>query len=100
MLDTIGFVNSINTPHFEQAVTQYFDQHLMLYNLIGSCNNIQRIDGEMSESSMSFILQFNSEEEAKKMQFILLNKIACIFNRRFSIVEELRGSSLIVKFVE
>lgn len=100
MQDTISFVNSINTPHFEQAVTQYFDQHMMLYNLVGSCNNIQKIDGELSESSISFILQFNSEEEASKMQFILLDKIACIFGRRFNIVEELRGSSLIVKFVE
>lgn len=99
MKDTIDFLkNSIEYQNFEIAITRFFDEHMALYNLVGSCSTIQNINGIMNDSSIAFKLQFSSNEDAITMYNLIKDKIICVFGTRYKPVEILEESSIIVNF--
>ena len=99
MQDTISFVKSIETPNFEKAVSEFFDQHMALYNMVGSCTAIQRINGEVTDSSISFDLKFGSKKEAKSMYESLDHTIPYIYGRRFDLNKEVKDNTVTVEFM-
>ena len=75
-MDRLQFVNSINFTNecdFVKGAIKYFDHEMLLYNLVGTCNNIH-IDGDpISPREMTFSVNFSSKEEAENMMQAVLS---------------------------
>lgn len=97
MKDAIEFVNSIGYSDFENAMTQFFDEYMALYNTVGTYTAIQRITSEVKDGiTINFKLDFSTPEEAEKMHFILLGIPLSVYGRRFTIAPAMTPGSLSV----
>lgn len=83
MIDTKDFVHNINSDNMPRLITKYFDEILVLYNLIGCKRNIEFYDE--SSDRARFILTLDTEENADGLYSSLNNTDFTIYNDKFHI---------------
>lgn len=66
MIDTIAFVNGLTSDNIPLMVTSFFDELMVLYNLIGHRQDLH-IHAEDSQSLATFTLLMESTEDASKL---------------------------------
>ncbi len=84
MIDTKNFVHSINSNNIPRLITKYFDEILVLYNLVGYRMNIELNDD--SSDVARFILTFDTEENANALYSSLHDTDFTIYDDKFHII--------------
>lgn len=96
MDNTEIFIRQINTNDISAVVTKFFDEIMVLYNLIGVRNNVSiSVDG--NTAAALFTLSMNSDEDATALFTILNNTYFSIYSDTFFIYMDLRGKEIITE---
>lgn len=88
-MDRVEFIQSIPNDNdneiLKNVILQYFDEVMLLYNLVGTCEDtsITKIDSDYSVASFSVI--FKTESEAYKMHTIIDQVIITCYGKKYVI---------------
>ena len=93
MSTTREFVHNLNSDDIPHIVANYFDEIMVLYNLVGSRQDIE-ICTDSSSNIVKFILLMDCEESATELYESLNNTEFSVYRDRFNIVMTLSGSSI------
>ena len=66
MYTTEEFIRNFNSDDIASVVTKFFDEIIVLYNLVGNRQDVD-ICTDNSSSSATFILLMDNKEDAKKL---------------------------------
>lgn len=86
------FANGINTTDAAFMIKQYFDEIMILYELIGNRQDIDICTG--NNDIAEFILTMNTKKDAKKLYNSLNNTVFSVYNDTFSISMILNDQSI------
>lgn len=93
LMDILGFVNRIHNDDANNIV-RYFDQIMILYNLIGHKQNISvSVDG----SNAIFEIVFENSIDASNMYEFLNGSHFGIYQSKYIIEMELSGVTILTK---
>ena len=76
-MSTSEFISKIDLGSLSDIITKFFDEIMVLYNLVGSRRDM-RISTVGNSSRATFILNMNSEEDAMNLYSTLNNKLYVI----------------------
>lgn len=93
MSTTRDFVHNLNSDDIPYIVANYFDEIMVLYNLVGSRQDID-ICTDSSNKAIKFILLMDCEESAIELYNALNNTEFSVYRDRFSIGMTLSESSI------
>lgn len=91
-MNAIDFVKNFNSNNISAIITNFFDEIMVLYNLVGSRQNIC-IDSD-DASIARFIIQADSDEEATKIYNSLNCSEFVVYDTIFKISMDLNGNSV------
>lgn len=96
------FLHSIKSSDIESSdiVINFFDQYMLLYDLIDNVNNVSIISSD--KSNISFRLDFDDEQSNITMRNKLINlQYVTIFESFYNIFfEVISNTSTIIKFTK
>jgi hypothetical protein len=92
-MNTFEFVKNFSSDDISSIVTRFFDEIMILYNLVGSRQDID-ICTDNSASVATFILMMDSENDAQKLHDSLHNTTFAVYGDVFSIEMILTGASV------
>ena len=96
---TKDFVHNLNSDNIPHIVTNYFDEIMVLYNLVGSRQDIE-ICTDSSNDTVKFILLMDCEESATELYNSLNNTEFSVYSDRFIIGMTLSGSSITTTIIK
>lgn len=92
-MNTIEFVHNLNSDDLSSIITNFFDEIMVLYNLVGDRQDLD-ICTENDASLATFILLMESEEDAIKLYNDLNQSSFSVYNDRFDINMEINRASI------
>lgn len=96
MDNTEIFIRQINTNDISAIVTKFFDEIMVLYNLIGTRNNISiSVDG--NTAAALFTLSMNTDNDATALFEMLNNTYFSIYSDTFYIYMNLNGKEILTE---
>lgn len=96
MDNTEVFIRQINTNDISTVVTKFFDEIMVLYNLIGIRNNMSiSVDG--NTAAALFTLSMNNNDDATALFNVLNNTYFRIYSDTFSIHMELHETEIMTE---
>lgn len=93
MNNAIDFVRSLNSNNLSSIITTFFDEIMVLYNLVGSRTDIDVCVGD-SASLANFNLLMESEDDAKKVYENLNGSSFSVYSDVYNISMTLNKSSI------
>lgn len=91
-MNTLDFIHNLNSDDVSAVVTSFFDELMVLYNLVG---NRQDLDiCTTSESVATFIILMESDKGAKDLFNELNGRSFSVYGQMFYIDMILSGSSV------
>jgi hypothetical protein len=93
MSNAIEFIKNITSDDISVIVTRFFDEIMVLYNFVGSRQDID-VCVDNGASLATFILLMDSEKEAIKLYNTLNNTYFSVYGDRFDINMQLKGESI------
>lgn len=95
-MDRIQFIQSIEYEDFEKSIVRFFDENMLLYNLVGGYVDIKCITGNVNEKHITFDLSFNTSEDMDKMYLFLdQNKVITIYESEYEITSNKTDNNII-----
>lgn len=88
------FTKNITTDNFVKDVTCFFDQVMVMYNMIGQRQDIDICADHSKEDPMQFVLLMESDKEAKELNENLQGRHFSIYGNTYH-AELLRSKSSI-----
>lgn len=87
-MDRIDFVNSIgySDNDFVKNVMNYFEQNMLLYNLVCCCNGVEITGDPISPTEIGFTLTFTKQEEIDRMMSVIGNGFMVLYGKNFSVI--------------
>lgn len=96
MDNTEIFIRQINTSDISTIVTKFFDEIMVLYNLIGIRNNMSiSVDG--NTAAALFTLSMNNNDDATALFNVLNNTCFSIYSDTFSIHMKLHETEIMTE---
>lgn len=92
-MNTIEFVHNLNSDDLSSIITNFFDEIMVLYNLVGDRQDLD-ICTENDASLATFILLMESEEDATKLYNDLNQSSFSVYSDRFDINMEINRASI------
>jgi len=92
-MSTSEFISRIDLGSLSDIITKFFDEIMVLYNLVGSRRDMH-ISTDGNSSRATFILNMNSEEDAINLYSTLNNQFFTIYHDKYIIEMELSGRSI------
>lgn len=92
-MSTSEFISKIDLGSISNIITKFFDEIMVLYNLVGSRRDM-RISTDGNSSRATFILCMNSEADAINLYNTLNNKFFTIYRDKYIIEMQLSGRSI------
>lgn len=92
-MSTSEFVSRINRDSISRVVTRFFDEIMILYNLVGNRTDMT-IDADNSNSIATFLLNMGNENDAINLYNTLNNTYFSICNDKYTISMQLSGRSI------
>lgn len=94
------FINSLSSSSgkdIEEYILNYFNEVMLLYSIFGSCDNvsISIIDGKINP----FIIHFDSEEGATKMNNATNGMILSIYGSKYTIDSSVEDKSILISLI-
>lgn len=93
MNNSVDFVRSLNSNNLSSIITTFFDEIMVLYNLVGSRTDIN-ICMDDNASLASFDLLMESEDDAKKVYENLNGSSFSVYSDVYNIDMILNKSSI------
>lgn len=93
-MDRTDFVKIINSENLSATIVKFFDEIMILYNLVGGREDLQCIESDNNASIATFRLLMDSEEDASLLYDKLNNSNFRIYDINFSISMVLSGTCL------
>lgn len=92
-MDTVNFVKNLNSDDISSVVAECFDQIMVLYNLVGSRQDVD-ICTDSNNPSTTFILLMDSKDDAEKLYEELNGSGFSVYGNNFDISMQLQGESI------
>ena len=92
-MNTTDFVHNLNSDNLSTTITNYFDELMVLYNLVGDRNDLD-ICTENNASRVTFTLLMESDDDARALYENLNKSSFSVYNDRFNINMEINGASI------
>ena len=83
-MNTTEFIHNINSDNISFIIANFFDEIMVLYNLIGNRQDLSILN-DSSASLATFVLIMDSEEEARDLYNSLHNSNFSVYENRFDI---------------
>ena len=93
-MSTSEFVSKINDGNSPDTVVRFFDEIMILYNLLGSKRDM-KIYADGGASVATFTLMMNSDDDAVNIYNTLNNTFFSIYNDKYIIEMSLSGRSVL-----
>lgn len=93
-MSTSEFVNKIDDGNRSSTVVRFFDEIMILYNLLGSKRDM-KIYADGGSSIATFTLEMNSDDDAVDIYNTLNNTFFSIYNDKYIIEMSLSGRSVL-----
>lgn len=98
MNDTTKFVNAITTENKAVVVVRFFDEIMVLYNLVG-CREDLVIYADSTAELATFRITTDSEEVAKSLYETLNQSSFAVYNDLYNIDMTLSGASVLTTII-
>lgn len=95
-MGTTEFIHNINSNNISYIVSKFFDEIMVLYNLVGSKRKLS-ISADNNSSIATFILVMDSFEEAEELYNYLNNTNFSVYEDKFYISMMLSGNSIVTE---
>lgn len=92
-MNTLEFIHNLNSDNLAAVVVNFFDEIMVLYNLVGSRQDLD-ICADNDASLATFTLLMESEEDAQNLCSDLNNSYFSVYNDKFIINMEVVGASI------
>ena len=92
-MSTSEFVNKIDKDSVSSIITRFFDEIMILYNLVGSRMDMT-ITADKSNSVATFMLNMSNENDAINLYNTLNNTYFSIYSDKYIISMQLSGRSI------
>lgn len=92
-MNTVDFIRDINSDNISSIVVRFFDELMVLYNLIGDRQDLD-ICTDDSASVATFTILMESEADAVKLHETLHNSEFEVYSDKFNISMSLSGSTV------
>ena len=96
-MNLIDFVHSINTNDITSAVTKYFEEVMVLYNLFGYHD--LDICTDNGSSSATFIVLTESENEAMNIYNRLNDSYYTVYGTKYKVCMRISGCSVKIQMI-
>ena len=93
MNNSVDFVKNFTSDNISSIVTRFFDEIMVLYNLIGDRHDLD-ICTDDSASIATFRILMESEDEAKSMYEDLNGSDFEVYGNKFGIMMTLSGCTI------
>lgn len=93
-MSTSEFVSKINKDSISGIITRFFDEIMILYNLVGSRMDMT-ISADDSCSIATFTLAMSNEDDAINLYNTLNNTYFSIYSDKYIISMQLSGRSIL-----
>ena len=94
MSTTMGFVQNFNSDNLSSTVVNYFDEIMVLYNLVGQRQDLDICTDNNDASLATFTLLTESEDDAKDIYDTLNNSSFSVYGDLYEINMELNKASI------
>lgn len=91
--NTENFIKNLNSHNISCILTRYFDEMMVLYNLIGNREDLD-IRANDDCSSLEFVLTANSKEDAYRIYNALNKTSFSVYNSIYNISMEIFENSI------
>lgn len=88
-MDRLEFVKSIDflENDFVKCAKQFFEQNMLLYNLVGKYSNIRIRGDSISPNEIGFSITFENINDRQQMETILNNnRIISLYGKNFDVI--------------
>lgn len=92
-MNTTEFIHNINSDNISFIIANFFDEIMVLYNLIGNRQDLN-ILSDSNASLATFVLIMDSEEEAEDLYNNLHNSNFSVYENIFNINMYLSGTEI------
>ena len=92
-MNTSEFVSRIDKDSISMVITKFFDEIMILYNLLGNRTDMT-ISADNSNSIATFLLNMGNEDEALNIYNMLNNTYFSIYSDKYIISMQLSGRSI------
>lgn len=92
-MSTSEFVSKIQKDSISGIITRFFDEIMILYNLVGSRMDMT-ISADNSSSIATFLITMSSENDAINLYNTLNNTYFSIYSDKYIISMQLSGRSI------
>lgn len=92
-MSTSEFVSKIDRGSISNVITRFFDEIMILYNLVGSRMDMT-ISADNSSSVAKFVITMTNENDAINLYNNLNNTYFSIYNDKYIILMQLSGRSI------
>lgn len=92
-MSTSEFVSKIQKDNISGIITRFFDEIMVLYNLVGSRMDMT-ISADNSSSIATFVLEMVNENDAINLYNTLNNTYFSIYSDKYIISMQLSGRSI------
>lgn len=92
-MNTSEFVSRIDKDSISTVITKFFDEIMILYNLLGNRTNMT-ISADNSNSVATFVLNMGDEDEALNIYNMLNSTYFSIYDDKYIISMQLSGRSI------
>lgn len=93
MNNTMDFVRNFNSDNYALLITNFFDEIMVLYNLVGDRNDLE-ICTDADATVATFTMLMESDKDAQQLYNTLHNSEFEVYGNKFDIVMKLYDSSI------
>lgn len=98
-MNTSEFIQSIDSDNIPFIIANFFEEIMVLYNLIGNMNNLN-ISSNSDASLATFILTMDSHEQALELYENLNNTDFSVYEHRFYVSMQLNDKQIITTITQ
>lgn len=92
-MNTTEFIKNFNSDNISSIVTRFFDEIMVLYNLVGNRQDVD-ICTDNNASLATFILLMDSDDDAQKLYDNLNGTIFSVYDNRYDVSMQISGASI------
>ena len=93
-MDAIDFVKNLDSDDISSVVTHCFDEIMVLYNLVGSRQDVDICTDDNSSSAAAFTILMDSQGDAKALFENLNGKDFNVYGTSFNISMSMHGECI------
>lgn len=92
-MNATEFIKNFNSDDISSIVTRFFDEIMVLYNLVGNRQDLD-ICTDNNASLATFILLMDSEDDAQKLYDNLNGTTFSVYDNRYDVCMQISGASI------